>query len=128
MVVFIAATVVWVVVFSGTITIGKSQSTGSLGTVVLWGTVPSADLTKPLNDFNIANPTFVVKYEQKSADTFDQDLLEALASGSGPDLLLFPYNLAFYSADTIFTTPYTRYPLVSFINVFAGPCEVLLTE
>jgi len=47
-------------------------------------------INTPLDDFNNANPTFVVKYVQKMPDTFDQDLLEALATGSGPDMFFLP--------------------------------------
>ena len=33
---------------------------------------------------NVTNPTFTLKYVQKSADTLDQDLLEALGEWVGP--------------------------------------------
>ena len=125
-IVFIAAAILGVLVFSGAIPIG-SNGTGSLGTVVLWGTIPSAAIATPLEDFNKANTTLVVKYEQKSADTFDQDLLEALASGTGPDMFFLPDNLVFHYANKIFAIPYSSYPLATFKNVFAGAGEVFLT-
>ncbi|HEY4513448.1 MAG TPA: extracellular solute-binding protein [Candidatus Paceibacterota bacterium] len=126
-VIFLVSAVAGVLVFSGAIPIGNDDSAGNLGTVVLWGTVPTASISKPLTDFNTANPSFVVKYEEKSADTFDQDLLEALAEGSGPDLFFLPDNLAFHYANKIFTIPYESYPLASFKGVFAGASEVFLT-
>lgn len=127
-IVFIAAAVFGILVFSGAIPIGNSSSPGSLGTVVLWGTTPAASLSVALKDFNDANPTFVVKYEQKSADTFDQDLLEALATGTGPDLFFLPDNLAYHYANKIFTIPYASFPLASFKTTFAGAGEVFLTN
>ena len=99
-----------------------------MGTVVLWGTVPSTALSAPLEEFNEANPSFVVQYVQKSAENFDRDLLEALASGVGPDLFFLPDNLAFSYANKIFTIPYTSYPLATFKNVFAGAGEVFLSS
>ena len=126
LIVFIVAAILGVLVFSGAIPIGN-KGAGSLGTVTLWGTVPSALIAVPLEDFNNANPTFVVKYSQKSADTFDQDLLEALATGTGPDMFFLPDNLAYHYANKIFTIPYSSYPLASFKNVFAGAGEVFLT-
>jgi len=127
LIVFIAAAIFGVLVFSGTIPIG-SGGDGSLGTVTLWGTAPSQAISPILSDFNEANPTFVVKYVKKSSDTFDQDLLEALASGTGPDMFFLPDNLVFHYASKIVTIPYTSYPLSTFKNVFAGAGEVFLTE
>jgi multiple sugar transport system substrate-binding protein len=127
LIVFIGLAIFGVLVFSGAIPIGKS-ATGSLGTVVLWGTTPNASIATALQQFNDANPTFKVVYVQKSADTFDQDLLEALASGVGPDLFFLPDNLAFHYRNKIFTIPYGSYPLSSFKSIFAGAGEVFLTS
>lgn len=127
LVVFIAAAVLGVLVFSGAIPIG-SGGAGSLGTVVLWGTVPAQTLSGPIGDFNKANPAFVVKYEQKSSETFDQDLLEALAEGAGPDIFFLPDDLAYHYANKIVTIPYASYPLTIFKNAFAGAGEVFLNS
>ena len=125
---FIAAAVFGVLVFSGAIPIGKNNDAGALGTVVLWGTIPSDQIAAALSTFNTANPSFVVKYVQKSADTFDQDLLEALASGTGPDLFFLPDNLLYHYSNKIFTIPYSSYPLANFQNTFAGAGQVFLTD
>jgi multiple sugar transport system substrate-binding protein len=127
LVLFIAAAIFGLLVFSGAIPIG-GNSQGSLGTVVLWGTVPAGAMSAPLEDFNNANKTLIVKYVQKSADTFDQDLLEALATGNGPDIFFLPDNLTYHYANKIFAIPYASYPLASFKNVFAGAGEVFLTS
>lgn len=126
LIIFIAAAIFGVLVFSGAIPIGKDNA-GSLGTVVLWGTFPAQLLATPIQDFNEANPTFVVNYVQKSPNTFDQDLLEALASDTGPDMFFLPDNLAYHYANKIFAIPYASYPLANFKSVFAGAGEVFLT-
>src|SRR3989344_7927488 len=126
-IVFITLAVFGILVFSGAIPIGNDNAPGSLGTVVLWGTARAEVVAPMLEEFNIANPTFVVRYVQKSAESFDQDLLEALAEESGPDLFFLPDNLAFHYANKIFTIPYESYPLASFKGVFAGASEVFLT-
>ncbi len=126
-IVFIALAVLGVLVFSGAIPIGSDEEAGSLGTVVLWGTAKTETMAALLEEFNNANPTFVVKYVQKSVDTFDQDLLEALAGGTGPDMFFLPDNLAFHYANKIFTIPYQSYSLARFKNTFAGAGEIFLT-
>jgi len=127
LVVFIVAAVLGVLVFSGAIPIGKGGGAGSQGSVVLWGTLPASAIATPLRDFNDINSTFIVNYVQKSAETFDQDLLEALAEGSGPDMFFLPDNLVYHYANKILTIPYSSFPISSFKNVFAGAGEVFLT-
>ncbi len=127
-IVFITLALFGVLVFSGAIPVGNNKKTGGLGTVVLWGTAKNSVIASLLEEFNNANPTFIVKYEQKSADSFDQDLLEALAGGVGPDMFFLPSNLAFHYANKIFAIPYQSYPLASFKNNFASAGEVFLTS
>lgn len=127
-VLFIALAVFGVLVFSGAIPIGNEDEVGGLGTVVLWGTTKTETMSPLLDEFSTANPTFVVKYVQKSRDAFDQDLLEALATGAGPDLFFLADDLAFHYANKIFTIPYQSYPLASFKNAFAGAGEIFLTS
>lgn len=128
LVVFIAAAVLGVLVFSGAIPLGGKSSTVAQGTVVLWGTVKAQTITSLLEDFNRANPTFIVKYEEKSVDTFDNDLLEALAAGVGPDMFFISDDLAYKYSNKIFTIPYTSFPVATFKNNFVGAGEVFLTS
>ncbi len=127
LIIFIAAAILGILVFAGVIPIGGGGSGGG-GTVVIWGTTPSQLLVKPLEDFNIANPTFVVKYVEKSSDTFNQDLLEALASGNGPDMMILPDNLAYGYANKVVNIPYTSYPIATFKSAFAQAGEVFLSS
>ncbi len=127
-IIFIVAAIFGILVFSGAIPLGGSKSAGSAGTVVLWGTVSSSTLMPLLEQFNSENKSFVVNYEQKSASTFDQDLLEALATGTGPDMIILPDNLAFNYSNKIFPIPYESYPVSTFKNNFAGAGDVFLTS
>src|SRR3989338_4993976 len=104
-IVFIALAVFGILVFSGAIPIGKNKTPGALGTVVLWGTVRGVTMAPILEEFNNANPTFVVRYVEKSSTNFDQDLLEALASGTGPDMFFLSDSLAFHYANAIIYPP-----------------------
>jgi multiple sugar transport system substrate-binding protein len=127
-VIFIFGAVFGILVFSGAIPLGKTDAPGSLGTVVLWGTVKSTTMAPLLEEFNTANPAFVVVYVQKNAETFDKDLLEALATGTGPDMFFLPDNLTFHYSNKIFPVPFENYPLVNFKNNFASAGEVFLTS
>ncbi len=127
-VVFVALAGFGLMVFSGLIKIGGDSKTSASGTVVLWGTIKNEAIAPILETFNQVNQTFVVKYVQKYPETFDQDLLEALASGVGPDMFFLPDNLVLKYSNKIYAIPYASYPLASFKNVFAGAGEVFLTS
>src|SRR3989338_9450817 len=126
-VIFVAFAIFGIFVFSGAIPIGGDKE-GAQGTVVLWGTVKTESMFAILEEFNEANPSFIVKYEEKSADTFDQELLEALAEGKGPDIFFLSDNLAFHYANKIFTVPYQSYSIDRFKKTFASAGEVFLTS
>lgn len=128
LVVFIIAAVVGVFVFSGAIPLGGNNGNTAQGTVVLWGTVKSQIISPLLEDFNRVNSSFVVKYEEKSADTFDNDLLEALAAGVGPDMFFITDDLIYKYSNKIFTIPYTSFSVNNFKNSFIGAGEVFLTS
>lgn len=125
-IVFVALAIFGVLVFSGAIPIGNKNTAGVQGTVILWGTAKSSLMSPLIESFNNANETFIVKYVEKSPDTFDQALLEAIASGAGPDMFFLPDNLVFHYSNKIVTIPYQSYPLASFKNVFASAGEVFL--
>ena len=128
-IVFLVTAVLGVLVFSGAIPLGGGENNaGSQGTVVLWGTTKDQIVNTLLEDFGRANPTLVVKYVEKSANTFDNDLLEALATGTGPDIFFISDDLVFKYSNKIFTVPYQSFPLSTFKNSFVGAGEVFLTS
>ncbi len=126
-IVFIAGAIFGILVFSGAIKIGEDSTTTG-GTVVLWGTVKAGSMVKIVDEFNKSKTGYFIKYEEKSPDSFDQNLLEALASGVGPDLFFLPDNLAFHYSNKIFPIPFSSYPLATFKETFAGAGEVFLTN
>jgi ABC-type glycerol-3-phosphate transport system substrate-binding protein len=128
LVIFIAFAIIGILLFSGVISFGGGNSTAPQGTVVLWGTVSSSVVNPLLDDFNRVNTTFTVTYVEKSPDTFDNDLLEALAAGQGPDMFFISDDLAYKYSNKIYTIPYTSLPLNTFKNNFAGAGDVFLTS
>jgi ABC-type glycerol-3-phosphate transport system substrate-binding protein len=129
LVVFIAAAVLGVFVFSGAIPLGNDSGTNTAsGTVVLWGTIKSQVMASLIEDFNRVNTSFSVKYVQKSADTFDNDLLEALAEGKGPDMFFITDDLVFKYTNKIYTIPYESFPLNTFKNTFVGAGEAFINS
>ncbi len=128
-VIFGVLAVVGVLVFSGAIPIGSSgDSSSGKGTVILWGTVSSAKMAPIMETFNTPDKTFRVEYEERNSETFDQDLLEAIASGKGPDMFFLTEDLAYHYANKIIVVPYSSYSLANFKNTFASAGEVFLSS
>jgi ABC-type glycerol-3-phosphate transport system substrate-binding protein len=128
-VIFIALALFAVLVFAGLIPLGKQkQGAGSLGTVTLWGTIKQDTMDPIIEKFNGYGKAYRVRYVAKFPETFDQELLEALASGTGPDLFFMPNDLVLGYINKIKTIPYESYPIASFTNTFASAGEVFLTS
>ncbi len=91
-IVFVVFAVLAVLIFSGIINIGSSKSgaAAASGNVVVWGTLPESPITRILTDFNQTNKTFAVNYVKKDASTIDSDLVQAVAFGNGPDMVVLP--------------------------------------
>ncbi len=121
------AAVLGLLVFSGSIPLGENKEGELQGTITIWGTFRADIVNTLLDEFNTANPTVAVSYIEKSKDNFDQNLLEALASGRGPDMFFLSQDLAYNYGNKILVIPYASYSLGSFKNNFATASEVFLT-
>ena len=128
MVVFVGGAVFGLMVFSGAIPIGEKKDAQLQGSVVMWGTISSQAISGPLDDFNRLDPNISVTYVEKNPNTFDTELLEALASGVGPDLFLLPSDLVYRYNSRIFVIPYASFPLVNFKQTFATAGDVFLNS
>jgi ABC-type glycerol-3-phosphate transport system substrate-binding protein len=123
--VFIVAAIGGILVFSGIINIGGSSGTTSVsGTAVLWGTIPESSLATYLDDFGIRNQQVHVTYVQKDPATYEQALVEAIASGNPPDLVLLPDNLIWRFRNKLTHIPFTSLPASTFQATFVDSANV----
>ncbi len=90
----IFAAVFAVILFANPDLINKLRGTsgGAKGDVTMWGTLPEQEMNSILQVFNPQARTYAVRYTYVPEATFEQRLLEALASGNGPDLILARYQ------------------------------------
>lgn len=98
--------------------------------VTLWGTIPADawdSLKKKLDD-DLGAKNFRVKYVAKFPATFDQELLEAIATGNGPDLFLLPQDKILTMRNKVYTIPYDFYPARAFRDTFIQEGELYLTS
>jgi len=127
-IIFIVAAVVAVLVFAGFINIGGKSETKITGTVNVWGTIPREAMISFIDPFSIANPDIKIVYTQKSADTFNSEFVEALASNRGPDLVLVNEDFLLKNSDRIFPIPYASVDERTIKDIFVREGELVLSQ
>lgn len=103
----------------------KGAQPGAKGDVTMWGTLPENEMNNILQSFNPQAKTYAVRYSYVSEATFEQKLLEALASGNGPDLILTRYQTILSQAPRILPFSVQEKP---FKDKYVDGASVLYTE
>lgn len=127
LVVFSVFGVLAMLIFAGAIKIGGNSSTSSapVGEAVFWGTVPPQNFGGFFDNFNSTKgQTVTIKYVYKDPSIFDHDLIEALASGVGPDIILLPNDYVIRYADKLYPLPEASYSLSTFQSSFISEANV----
>jgi len=71
-----------------------------------WGVFDDSDVYGPLiEDFNVAFPKIKINYYKKTYQTYEQDLLEAMAGGRGPDIFMMHHTWLPNYDDKIWAAP-----------------------
>jgi ABC-type glycerol-3-phosphate transport system substrate-binding protein len=92
------------------------------GEIVVWGTIPERVISPILQE--IRTNSLSVSYEEKRTEDYGDDLVEAFASGKGPDVFLLPHELTVRFADKIFPVPEEVISARSFKDLFIEEGEV----
>lgn len=85
----------------------RDENVVKVGSVKIWGTYPSNimdSLLKRLREIN--NNYSNVSYTEKDSSTFNMELLEAIASGNSPDLILISQKTLYKNKNKIYEIPY----------------------
>lgn len=97
--VFGALAVAAVIIFSFFL---SQSSSGAVGAVTIWGTFDQVSIQKVIDDLSTVHPDLQgARYTQKSSATYANDLTEAFASGSGPDLFFLSEDEAYMQKSRI---------------------------
>lgn len=123
--VFGASAVAGILIFA--FVMGGSNNTG-IGQVVIWGTVNETSMNALLRYLSDQDGRFKgVSYVVKNADTYEQELTDALAEGRGPDLFLLSADRALRNAGKTTPIPYENMPRDEFKNTFVESAEPYLS-
>ncbi len=99
---------------------------GAQGEVVIWGTFEEGLVTSVLREINETYKTFSITYKYRNPESFDTEIIEALASGNGPDILLIPDDLLLRHNDKIERFSYAGFDANTFQNSFVQAAEMYM--
>lgn len=129
LIVFVIFAVVGVILFANPDSKKKNEYGGVTGSAVIWGTYPlTPEFGEFISQFNQKyKDIFSIQYQSFDPRTFDREIVEALASGKGPDILLLPDDLVLRHSDKILPIPYTEtFGQREFREQFAQASEIYL--
>ncbi len=106
---------------------GASTTAKITGNLTIWGTVPKANMDKFLQQhFSADYQDIHINYVPKNPTTFASNIIEALAAGKGPDMVILPNDLIVRFSDKIELFTPAVYTERTFLDTFIQGGEVFV--
>jgi len=102
----------------------RSDTTSAVGNVSIWGTIDDRVMNELIANVLDADTANTVSYKYFTKDNFDAELVEAIAEGRGPDIILLPHENILRHRAKIVTIPFETMPERSFIDSFADGSSI----
>ncbi len=105
----------------------RSKSGNQTANVTMWGMIPDdivVTLTDKINE--VDRDSINLTYTQIPPAEFESKLVEALASGTGPDLVVLNNDLLVKHENKLANITYDFYPQKTFKDTFIGAADILL--
>jgi ABC-type glycerol-3-phosphate transport system substrate-binding protein len=107
---------------------GGIAGNNGVGVVLVWGTADQQTMETLLAQLKSQNKTFRdVTYVQKSPTTYTSDLINAMASGAGPDLFLVTQDNIQSFANKVLPIPYNSVSQSAYTTAFIDEGQLFLT-
>ena len=97
--------------------------------VLIWGTLSQETFKDVFIEISRNNKAFdVVEYREISEDTFDEDLINAIAEGRSPDMVVLPSDSIVQHRTKLLPIPYTSFTERDYRDRFVDGADVYLFE
>ncbi len=98
-----------------------------LPSITLWGVLPSDTFNSFVTQINSTGGNLLkINYVQKDPTTFNQDFVQALARGTGPDAILVSQDMILENEDKLLLIPYTALPQRTFLDTYIPEANLYL--
>ena len=107
--------------------LSKNSSSSKESNLIVWGTISTDafDIAYK-NSTLVKNKEVKIAYVKKDPATFDADFVNALAEGTGPDIVVLRDDLIYKHRNKLFTIPYKSYTERNFKDLFIEEGELFL--
>jgi ABC-type glycerol-3-phosphate transport system substrate-binding protein len=124
----ILTTVFILVAVAGVITFAFTGATTKQVTpkAVVWGPISQGDFAQLISHINIDGAVADISYEQHDSKKIDQDFVNALAEGRGPDIIIFPDNKFLQYRNKLYNIPYANFPERQYLDTYLDSASVFL--
>jgi ABC-type glycerol-3-phosphate transport system substrate-binding protein len=107
----------------------SASSNNAVGRVLVWGSLTEKEMSPALKAIDDGKNTFDgITYKHVNKEELITNLVAAIASGKGPDLVLFPEEYLLSEGDKLITIPYSSYSRRDFLDTFIEAGEVFLDD
>ena len=125
--IFILATIAAVLIFSGAGP-GLNQKSGKGSEIKFWAPYPRAKMDFALEGYRRMNSGLKLIYEEKENQSYYSEIIDGLASNSGPDIFALNQERILKFKDKIFEIPFEAFNLRKFKDSFLGAGEIFLSK
>lgn len=96
--------------------------------ITIWGTLSQTTFSSFINKIKEdKNQDLSINYVQKDVNTIDGQLVEAIATGKAPDVVLFPQELIKRYLDKVSLISYSTIPQRTFLDTYVQEAEMYMT-
>jgi multiple sugar transport system substrate-binding protein len=117
-------------IIAGVVAFSLFKSTSgqaALPPITLWGTLPSDKVSAFITQVNSTRiDQLNITYVQKTEAGFQQDFVNALANGEGPDAVLIPEDMILKNENKLLLIPYTALSQLDFTTTYIDEARLYL--
>lgn len=128
--VFIFFILAGVAIFSGFIPIGQKKAAEQnplTGTITVWGTIDTGLMQVYIDGLQGEHEGLFIQYIQKTPEAISNELANAIAAGTGPDLFFLEDNYIVQHKDKVTVIPYESYPERTFRSQYIQQAALYLS-
>jgi len=122
--------VIAVLIFSGVLPGYKNERAqrGPVVSVSLWGTLPKNQINGVISAVNKENKSYKITYAEYPVSSYENETINALASGKGPDFWIINQDMVLKNKNKISLIPFAYYPERNFRDDFIDISNLFLDQ
>ncbi len=124
-IVFSAFIIIGVIIFAAS----KGSGSTPAAQITIWGFLPKQSFDQFVSATAVGkDKTLVVTYVQENPASFENDFVNALANGAGPDVVMISQDMVAQNQNKLLTIPYANYSERTFKDSFVQEGELFLNK